>query len=232
MKTVLNWSSGKDAAMAYHILSMNDGYEVTHLLTTVNSEHSRIVMHGIKEELLDAQAAAMALSVKKIYLPASTQDELYKKAMQQVLNELKQEGVKASAFGDIFLEDLRNYREQQLQTVDIQAVFPLWKIDTVELVKAIEHAGIEAILVCVNEKFLGKEFLGRKVGRDLLNDLPAGADPCGENGEFHTFVYNAPFFRAPVPISLGEIVYKQYMPASNDKDKWDTGFYFLDVNKK
>jgi uncharacterized protein (TIGR00290 family) len=142
------------------------------------------------------------------------------------------EGVSASAFGDIFLDDLRHYREQQLQTVGIQAVFPLWKRDTTELVKEVEDAGIEAMLVCVNEKFLGKEFLGRKVDRHLLNDLPAGVDPCGENGEFHTFVYNAPFFKSPIPIALGEVVYKQYMAADNDNDKWNTGFYFLDLHKK
>lgn len=231
MKTVLNWSSGKDAAMAYHLLSMSNEYNVTHLLTTVNSDHHRIVMHGVKEELLDAQAIAMGVPSRKVYLPASPQDELYNQAMARVLNELKQEGVKASAFGDIFLEDLKIYREQQLDTVGIKAVFPLWKMDTVELIKAMEDTGIEAMIVCVNEKFLGKEFLGRKIDRHFLNDLPAGVDACGENGEFHTFVYNAPFFKQPIPVLEGDIVYKEYMSSDDDKDKWNTGFYFLDVKK-
>lgn len=226
---VLNWSSGKDAALAYYKLMQDSRYKVDSLLTTINEEHNRIVMHGIREELLDAQAERMGLSHRKIYLPAVPDDSVYKAAMQEVLETYKQQGIHTAAFGDIFLEDLKTYRERQLAQVGFDAVFPLWKQDTRQLVTEVEDAGIEAIIVCVNEQFLGKEFLGRKIDRSFLNDLPVNVDPCGENGEFHTFVCNAPYFSSPIPIQMGEIVYKNYTPANNDKDKWDTGFYFLDL---
>ena len=229
IKTVLNWSSGKDAALAFHLLQNDPAYTVTHLLTTVNEEHSRIVMHGVREELLDAQAERIGLPLKKISLPASPQDDIYKQAMTHALGALKTEGVSTAAFGDIFLEDLKTYREQQLQAVGFNALFPLWKKDTREIVERVEDAGIGAMIVCVNEKYLGKEFLGRKIDRSFLADLPPGVDPCGENGEFHTFVYNAPYFYHPIPIAKGDVTYRQYMPADNDKDKWNTGFYFLDI---
>lgn len=227
--TVLNWSSGKDAALAYHML-MEGPYNVSHLLTTVNDEHKRIVMHGVREELLDAQAQRMGLPLQKIYLPAVPTDDLYKAAMEKALTELKGKGVTAAAFGDIFLDDLKVYREQQLAQVGIQAVFPLWKQDSSTLVATLEQVGIEAMIVCVNEKFLGKEFLGRRVDTQILQELPDNVDPCGENGEFHTYVYNAPYFSSPIPVKKGETVYKNYTPAENDTDQWNTGFYFLDVN--
>jgi uncharacterized protein (TIGR00290 family) len=150
--------------------------------------------------------------------------------MQQALTELKEEGVSIAAFGDIFLDDLKQYREEQLNTIGFRAVFPLWKLNTRELITTLEEHRIEAMIVCVSEKFLGKEFLGRKIDQSFLNDLPPNVDPCGENGEFHTFVYNTPYFTSPVPIVKGEIVYKNYTPAENDKDQWNTGFYFLDLN--
>lgn len=229
IKTVLNWSSGKDAALAYHILNESERYEVVELLTTVSDEHDRVVMHGVREELLDAQAKAMNISHTKIKLPAAPDDATYKEAMHAALEKLKNKGIHTAAFGDIFLEDLKNYRVEQLATVGFDAVFPLWKKDTRELIDLIEQIGIEVILVCVNEKFLGKEFLGRKIGRELLNDMPANVDPCGEHGEFHTFVYNAPYFNSSIPVQKGEIVYKDYATAKNDTDKWNTGFYFLDL---
>lgn len=226
--TVLNWSSGKDAALAYHILQNSD-YEVKTLLTTINDEYDRIVMHGVREELLDAQAAAMNIAHRKIRLPASPSDDTYKRAMADALTKLKAEGMQTAAFGDIFLEDLKAYREQQLVTIGFDAVFPLWKRDTRELIQVIEQTGIEAIIVCLNDKFLDKSFLGRKIDSSFLNDLPAGVDPCGENGEFHTYVYNAPCFTAPVTVKEGEIVYKSYTPTDHDTDKWNTGYWFLDL---
>lgn len=229
-KIVLNWSSGKDAALAYHTLLQSAEYKVSQLLTTVNKNYNRIVMHGIREELLDAQATAMSMPLKKIYLPETPDDKTYKAEMLQTLTQMKQAGIAAAAFGDIFLEDLRTYREQQLSIADMQAVFPLWKQDTKELVSMLEDAGIEAMVVCVNQKFLGKEMLGRKIDRNFMNELPANVDPCGEYGEFHTFVYNAPYFKSAIPVVKGDIVYKEYQQTTNDKDKWDTGFYFLDLH--
>lgn len=230
-KTVLNWSSGKDAALTYHLLSTDDHYKVTSLLTTINAEQDRVFMHGLREQLLDLQAQRMGLPLLKVKLPPSPDDSLYKNAMQQTLEQLRdKEGITTAAYGDIFLEDLKTYREAQLATVGFQGLFPLWKKDTKELISLIEDTGIEAITVCVSEKYLGKEMLGRKIDRSFLNDLPTNVDPCGENGEFHTFVYNTPFFSAPISITKGEIVYKNYAPVSDsDNVAWDTGFYFLDI---
>jgi uncharacterized protein (TIGR00290 family) len=230
-KVVMNWSSGKDAALAYHLLLQQNKFKVSHLLTTLSREHSRVFMHGVREILLDAQAARMNLPLVKVSLPSSPDDLLYKKAMTEILSGLKKDGVVAAAYGDIFLDDLRQYREDQLSQIGLQSLFPLWKMNTRELVRMVEDAGIEAIIVCVSEKHLGKEFLGQKINADLLSSLPANVDPCGENGEFHTFVYNAPFFSEPIPIATGEIVYKNY-DAVTSGQAWDTGFYFLDVNLK
>jgi uncharacterized protein (TIGR00290 family) len=228
INTVLNWSSGKDAALVYYLLQQDITYKVAHLLTTINNEYDRVFMHGIREELLDMQAERIGLPLKKIKLPPSPDDSLYKQALQTALEELIAEGISAAAYGDIFLEDLKVYREQQLASIGLQGIFPLWKKDTSDLVMQVEQTGIEALIVCVSEKYLGKEFLGRKINSELLNDLPANVDPCGENGEFHTFVYNAPYFSSPIAIKQGEIVYKNYAPAG-DNDKWDSGFYFLDL---
>ena len=227
--TVLNWSSGKDAALAYHNLLQDKHYKVTQLLTTLSLEHDRIFMHGIREKLLDIQAERMNLPLTKVKLPASPDDTLYTKAMAAAMAQLKTKGVTTAAYGDIFLEDLKAYREQQLAQLDINAHFPLWELDTRTLVHNVADAGIEAIIVCVNDKFLGKEFLGRKIDASLLNDLPLNVDPCGENGEYHSFVYNAPFFNAPIPVTTGEIVHKRYInPDGNTQ--WDTGFYFMDCD--
>lgn len=225
MNVVLNWSSGKDAALAYYHLLQNTEYRVTQLLTTVSLDHGRVVMHGVRERLLDAQSEQMNVPVKKIYLPASPDDVTYKTSMQDALTALQKEDITGSAFGDIFLEDLRAYREQQLATVGMQALFPLWQKDTREMVGELEDVGIEAMIVCVNARQLDESFLGRRVDRKLLADLPAGVDPCGENGEFHTFVYNAPFFGKSIPIKKGAVVYREY-----GEGALHSGFYFLDID--
>jgi len=229
VKVVMNWSSGKDASLAYHLLLQTPGYEITHLLTTLSEEHERVFMHGVREKLLDMQAERMKMPLIKVKLPASPDDNIYRQAMLETLSGLKEKGVTIAAYGDIFLEDLRAYREQQLAQISMTGLFPLWKMDTRELVHRIEQSGIEAIIVCVNEKYLGKEFLGKKINADFLNSLPGNVDPCGENGEFHTFVYNAPFFSTPIPVVTGEIVHRTYTAPGDDKS-WDTGFYFLDVD--
>jgi uncharacterized protein (TIGR00290 family) len=226
---VLNWSSGKDAALAYYKLLNMPQYKVAHLLTTLSLEHERVFMHGIRETLLDLQADRMGLPLIKVKLPASPDDGVYKNPMKNVLVQLQQVGVTTAAYGDIFLEDLKLYREQQLEQIGMQAHFPLWQTDTRELVKQVEQAGIEAIIVCVNDKYLGKEFLGRKIDTALLNDLPDNVDPCGENGEYHSYVYNAPYFSAPIPIVTGDVVHRIYT-APNGDAQWDTGFYFMDCD--
>lgn len=228
IKTVLNWSSGKDASLAYHLLNNMPDYKVTHLLTTLSEEHDRVFMHGVRERLLDMQAERMGVPLKKIKLPASPNDDLYKAAMMQTMQEMTAEGVAAAAYGDIFLDDLRNYREEQLKQIGIAGVFPLWKRDTRVLAQLVAQSGIDAMIVCVNDRYLGKEFLGRKIDAELLAELPPNVDPCGENGEYHTFVTNAPFFSEPVNVVSGEVVYRSYK--SDDDNKWDCGFYFMDLS--
>lgn len=228
IKTVLNWSSGKDAALAYYLLQQDERYDVVSLLTTINADKDRVVMHGVREELLDMQAKRMGLPLKKVQLPPSPGHDVYNAAMTNVMNELKEMGITTSAFGDIFLEDLKKYREEQLKKAGFTGLFPVWGTNTNIIVQQIEDVGIETVIVCVNEAVLGKEFLGRKVNRALLNDLPAGVDPCGENGEFHTFVYNAPYFSSPIPIQQGEIVHRTY-PGTNPETDKGYGFYFLDL---
>lgn len=223
----LNWSSGKDAAMAYLQLLRNKDYQVKSLLTTLSSEHKRISMHGIREAVLDRQSALMNMPLQKIYLEQHASMESYNSTMRNALTVLKEQSISTVAFGDIFLEDLRAYREQQLAIENFTAIFPLWKNNTRELVGAVEDAGVKAIIVCVNDRYLGKEFLGREINRQLLHSLPANVDPCGENGEYHTLVIDAPFFSEELKIRTGETVYKTYSP--DDAGKWDSGFYFLDI---
>jgi uncharacterized protein (TIGR00290 family) len=227
MKTVLNWSSGKDAAMTYFLLQENPEYEVVKLLTTVNEENDRVVMHGVREVLLEMQAKRMNLPLEKVYLPSSPSNEIYRSKMEASLAKLKEQSVEAAAFGDLFLEDLKLYRENQLAKAEIKAIFPLWKMNTADLVRRLDASGIEAMIVCVNEKCLGKEFLGRKIDVKLLQELPKNVDPCGENGEYHSFVYNAPFFSHSINIRAGQTVYKKY--AATNKSDGDSGFYFLDL---
>jgi uncharacterized protein (TIGR00290 family) len=224
---VLNWSSGKDAALAYHLLRKDNSYNVKELLTTINSEADRVFMHGTREKLLDMQAQQMALPLTKIKLPPAPDDAVYKEPMRAAMKRLALNGICHAAYGDIFLEDLRIYREALLSDEGFTGVFPLWKKDTRDLVATVEHTGIDAIIVCVNARVLGKEFLGRKINSALLHDLPAGVDPCGENGEYHTCVVNAPFFKSPIRYTLGEMVFKAYDASPNAS--WDNGFYFLDV---
>lgn len=222
---VLNWSSGKDAALSYHFLNNDDFYNVVKLLTTINDEQDRVVMHGVRESLLDAQANRMNVISKKVKLPPSPDHDVYNKVMSEKLSELKREGVTHAAFGDIFLEDLKQYREAQLEQAGFKGVFPLWEKDTKALVQMLEQIGIYAKVICVSEK-LGTEFLGRRVDSSFINDLPEGVDPCGENGEFHTFVYDAPFFSSKIKLVEGETVYKQY---ESKGGAWTPGFYFLDI---
>ena len=225
MKTVLNWSSGKDAALAYNLLLQENNYTVTHLLTTLASQPGRVMMHGIPEKMVDLQAERMGLPLKKVYLPTEPDGD-YKENMRATLASLQAEGVTYSAFGDIFLEELKAYREQQLATIGMQAVFPLWKSDTRDLITQLEATGIEAKVVCVSEQHLGKEFLGRRVDSQFLTDLPADVDPCGENGEFHTYVYNAPYFSSAIHVQDREVRYTCY----SNEGECGYGYYYLDID--
>lgn len=224
-EVILNWSSGKDAALAFHYLQQSNTYRVAGLLTSISAAYGRVSMHGVREEVLELQAERMQLPLQKIYLPENADMASYNRIMGAAVAEVAGKGIRTMAFGDIFLEDLRRYREQQLAGAGMNTIFPLWKKNTAELVTEVEDAGIRAMIVCVNEACLGKEFLGRYIGRELLQALPKGVDPCGENGEFHTLVTEAPFFNAPLPLVTGAAIHREYRLDEQQR----SGFYFLEV---
>lgn len=208
-KVVLSWSGGKDSALALHALRGDDRYEVVGLLTSVSEQYKRISHHGVREELLERQAESLGLPLDRLYLPSSAggacSNETYEALMRDALQRYRDAGVSLVAHGDIFLEDLRAYRERNLARLGMRGVFPLWRRDTAELIRAFIDAGFRAYLSCVASE-LGAAFAGRAIDAALLDDLPTGVDPCGENGEFHSFVYHGPIFREPIDVVVGEVV--------------------------
>jgi len=235
-KAYFNWSTGKDSSLAlYHILQQKE-YNVTQLVTTVNKDFERVSMHGLREELLDIQVERLQLPLQKIYFPAQVSMSDYDEAMQKATKTLVDNDFKYGIFGDIFLEDLRKYREKKLKEVGITGVFPLWKQDTKALLKELLSLGFKAITVCVNAKFLDESFVGRILDESFINDLPQNVDPCGENGEFHTFVFDGPIFSSPIDFTIGEKVLKTYTASkkeedvcSSDDSDWDTAFWYCDL---
>ncbi len=206
-KTILSWSGGKDSAMALHALLDSDQYEVVSLLTTVSEEYGRISHHGVRVELLEQQATALGVPLHMLYLPgANCPMEDYEALMKKTMLEYKDNGIQTVAFGDIFLQDLREYRQRNLAKVEMNAIFPIWGRDTTEVVESFISLGFKAFLTCVDGEKLGEKFAGRPIDADLIRDLPDGVDPCGENGEFHSFVYDGPIFRRPVDVNVGEVV--------------------------
>jgi len=206
---LMSWSGCKDSAVALHELLEADQYEVVGLLTSVSQEHRRISHHGVRELLLEQQAEAIGLPLDKVYLPSGgpqpCTNEVYEQVMGDVMAKYRAQGVETVAFGDLFLEDLRAYRERNLAKADMRGLFPLWKRDTTTLAREVIALGFKSYLSCV-EGEVGPGFVGRPYDNALLASLPAGIDPCGEYGEFHTFVYDGPIFARPVPVTVGEIV--------------------------
>jgi uncharacterized protein (TIGR00290 family) len=206
---VMSWSGGKDSALALHELRLDPRYEVVALLTSVSEEFRRISHHGVREELLEAQVQAIGLPLTKVYLPsgptAPCTNEVYEQIMGAVLEEFRSRGVYTVGFGDIFLEDLRTWRESNLAKAGMTGVFPIWKRDTRQLPRQMIAMGFRAILSCVEGK-VGPGFAGRDYDERLLADLPPEIDPCGEYGEFHSFVHDGPCFRGPVTVTVGETV--------------------------
>lgn len=239
-KAYLNWSSGKDSAFALYKIQQEKEYRVEKLVTTVNSEMNRISMHGVRNELLAAQVKSLQLPLQSILLQGNVSMSSYNDVMKTATGILVKEGFTHSIFGDIFLEDLRTYRERQMEEIGISPVFPLWKKNTTELIEDFLDAGFKAIIVCTNAKVLDSSFCGRILNEDFLSDLPSSVDPCGENGEFHTFVFDGPNFSQPVNFEIGEVVEKFYTSEEEDdeicfKDKkqpWDTAFHFCDLHLK
>jgi len=230
-KAIFNWSSGKDSALALYKTLKEDQFEVTTLLTSINQEFQRISMHGVHVSLLEKQAESLGFPLIKMELPKEPTMEEYREIVNKTMNEIKSQGITHSIFGDIFLEDLRKYREDQLKSIGMKGVFPLWKIDTSQLINEFLDLGFKTIVTCVNETYLDKSFAGRIIDQDFIKDLPKNVDPCGENGEFHTFTFDGPIFKNPVDFKVGEIVKKTYpKPKTDDiSEEGEYVFWFCDL---
>ncbi|WP_420386452.1 ATP-binding protein [Roseivirga sp.] len=222
-----NWSTGKDSALALHRLQNNPDFSVEHLLTSINSHHNRVSMHGLRRELFEQQMEALRIPWSTLELPEQPSMEIYEEQMTKVLNPLLESGFQNTAFGDIFLEDLRQYREDKLAPLGINAHFPLWKEDTKLLMEEFFKLGFKAIVICVNGSLLDESFVGCDITPEWLERLPDTVDPCGENGEFHTFCYDGPIFKSSISFSVGEKVYREYDSPGGNGEK--SGFWFCDL---
>ncbi|MES2811771.1 MAG: diphthine--ammonia ligase [Bacteroidota bacterium] len=237
-KVIFNWSSGKDSALALYKISQDPSIEITTLLTSVSQQYNRISMHGVRTELLEEQAKSLGLPLHKMEIPEMPSMEMYEQIMQNTLLNFKEKGVEYSVFGDIFLEDLRQYRENKLAEMGFKGLFPLWKRDTKELIQEFLDLGFKTIVTCVNERNLDKSFVGRIIDEQFITDLPAAVDVCGENGEFHTFTFDGPIFSKPIEFEIGEIVYRKYekpketvtnTACDTDETAFDYGFWYCDL---
>lgn len=217
-KTMVSWSSGKDSAWMVHVLRQQADIELAGLLTTVNEKYQRVAMHAVRVELLQAQADALGLPLWQIPIPSPCPNEVYERAMAAAVKRAVDEGFTHMAFGDLFLEDIRRYREERLAGTGLTPIFPLFGADTTKLAREMVAGGLRARLTCVNPKVIDAKCAGRDFDASLLDELPASVDPCGERGEFHSFAYAGPMFSKPIAITSGEIV---------ERD----GYFFADVLK-
>lgn len=215
-KILLSWSGGKDSMMTLHELRQTGAVEVVALLTTITEGYDRISMHGVRRVLLEQQAASLGLPLHKAFIPSGCTNAQYEATMRAVLTYYQAQGVTACAFGDLFLRDIRAYRERNLATIGMKALFPVWGRDTTQFIRTFIDLGFKAVVTCVDPRALPPTFAGRVIDESFLCDLPPGVDPCGENGEFHSFVYAGPLFREEVKVTAGEVVLRD-------------GFYFCDL---
>jgi len=205
-RVALSWSSGKDSAWSLHLLRQDPNIEVVALFTTLNEQFDRVAMHAVRRELLELQAKSLGLPLWTIPLPWPCSNQEYEGRMSALCARAINEGVQAMAFGDLFLADIRAYREKQLAGTGIEPLFPVWQIPTAALARTMIASGLRTKITCVDPRVLPREFAGRDFDSQFLVDLPPGIDPCGENGEFHSFVYDGPGFRQPIEVAVGEIV--------------------------
>jgi uncharacterized protein (TIGR00290 family) len=235
-KAIFCWSGGKDSAYCLHIARQY--YDIVSLVTTVNKEFKRISMHGVREELLVAQAKSIGVKLKIVYVESPYSNRQYEKAMADCLLPHKEDGIENVIFGDIFLEDLRVWREKQLVKLGMKAVFPLWKCDTKLLINQFLGDGFKTISCCISTKFLAKEMVGREIDNKFIAELPDSVDPCGENGEFHSFVFDGPIFNKPLDITIGEKIFKpleyktvdsSHPCSDNESNATSDGFWYVDL---
>ena len=217
MKILLSWSGGKDSALALYEIQKDSNYEIAALLTTVTEDYNRVSMHGIRKTLLELQAESLGLRLENVFIPKEASQEKYDSAMLDILTKYKKRGVMSVVFGDIFLEDVKIYRERNLSKIGMKAIFPLWKKDTHERASSFIKLGFRTIVTCVDSNFLDKKFVGRKFDEQFLSELPSSVDPCGENGEFHSFVYDGPIFQNSIPYRIGKTCLR------------DNRFYYCDI---
>ncbi|MGC9151951.1 MAG: diphthine--ammonia ligase [Microbacter sp.] len=232
-KVLFSWSGGKDSAYCLHQVLSNDLYDVRYLLTTLNGNHHRISMHGVREALLDEQAEQIGIPLLKAYVYEGTNAE-YEQQMETMLTRAKSEGIESVVFGDLFLADLRAFRERQLARIGMSAVFPLWGMNTAHLVREFVRQQFKSIVSSTNDAYLGEEWVGRQIDQAFIDQLPANVDPCGENGEFHSFCFDGPIFRREILFSKGEKVYKTYQLTQENDDTHDVtettkGFWYCDL---
>ena len=216
-KALFAWSGGKDSALALREILANGEFEIAALLTTVTADYDRISMHGVRRTLLERQADSLGFPLEIVSISRNSSNEEYEANMRRVLTRHLADGVSSVVVGDVFLEDVRRYRENNLAKIGMRAVFPLWGRDTLKLAHTFIDLGFEAIITCVDSKALDKRFVGRLFGVQFLSDLPSTVDPCGENGEYHSFVYDGPIFRNKVEHTVGEVVLR------------DNRFYYCDL---
>lgn len=207
-KIVFCWSGGKDSALALNRLLKGERYEIVSLLTTCNEHFQRVSMHGVRLELLERQAESIGLPLEKVFVSQRSSNEEYQQKMSACLRAHKAEGVSGCAFGDIFLEDLKRWREENLASIGMRGVFPIWKIDSGELIREFFAFGFGTVICCINDAYLDESAVGRNLDREFIDSLPANVDPCGENGEFHSFAFTGPIFRQPVKFKVGEKIYR------------------------
>lgn len=213
----ISWSGGKDCMMALYEVIKRKDIQVACLLTTITEGFERVTMHGVRKELIKTQAQAIGYELEEVYIPPYASNKIYEERMEKAIKKLMEKGIKTHVFGDIFLEDVRKYREKNLEKLGIEGIWPIWGIDTRILARKFIELGFKAIVCCIDSKSLGKEFVGKDFNEDFLNMLPSDVDPCGERGEFHTFVYDGPLFKYRVNFKLGDIVLRE------------NRFYYIDL---
>ncbi len=216
-KVLFSWSGGKDSAMALYEIQKNKSYEVSALLTTVTEDYDRVSMHGLRRVLLERQADSIGIPLEKVFISKGASNKEYESKMEEALLRYKDAGVQSVVFGDLFLRDVRRYREENLAKIEMKGVFPIWGRNTTEFAHTFIDLGFRAVTICVDSNFLDKRFVGRTFDNQFLSELPPVVDPCGENGEFHSFVFDGPIFKEEILFKTGEIVLR------------DDRFYYCDL---